>query len=132
MIDAYEISENAELNIATSGVLANDTDVDGNALTAVLVDDVLHGTLTFNADGSFIYLPEANYNGSDSFTYKANDGTADSSVVIVTIKVNLVNYAPTAANEQYNGNEDTALIINPAGVLGNDIDGDGDPITAIK
>ena len=37
-----------------------------------------HGTLTLNADGSFTYTPAANYNGTDSFTYKANDGTADS------------------------------------------------------
>ena len=46
-------------------------------LTAVLVSGPAHGTLTLNADGSFTYTPTANYNGPDSFTYKANDGTAD-------------------------------------------------------
>ena len=43
-----------------------------------------HGTLTLNADGSFTYTPAANYNGTDSFTYKANDGSADSNAATVT------------------------------------------------
>ena len=60
------------------GVLANDTDVDGDALTASLVTQPAHGTLSLNADGSFTYTPDANYNGADTFTYAANDGTADS------------------------------------------------------
>ena len=53
-----------------------------------------HGTLTLNANGSFTYTPAANYNGTDSFTYKANDGTADSNVATVTITVTAVNDAP--------------------------------------
>ena len=55
-------------------MLANDTDVDGNPLTAALVADPAHGTLTLNADGSFTYTPTANYNGPDTFTYRATDG----------------------------------------------------------
>ena len=58
------------------GVLANDTDVDGATLTAVLVTGPAHGTLALNADGSFTYTPAANFNGADSFTYRANDGPA--------------------------------------------------------
>src|SRR5207244_3160315 len=69
------------------GVLGNDTDVDGNGLTAVLVTGPTHGTLTLNSDGGFIYIAETNYSGSDSFTYKANDGTADSGNAKVTITV---------------------------------------------
>ena len=61
-------------------MLANDTDADGDALTAILVTGPAHGTLALNADGSFIYTPAANYNGADSFTYKASDGSADSDV----------------------------------------------------
>ena len=54
--------------------------MDGNPLTAVVVTRPAHGTLTLNADGTFTYTPAANYNGTDSFTYKANDGTADSNI----------------------------------------------------
>ena len=52
-------------------MLANDTDVEGDALTAVLVGGPSHGTVALNANGSFTYTPAANYNGSDSFTYRA-------------------------------------------------------------
>jgi VCBS repeat-containing protein len=85
---AYSTDENAELNQATPGVLGNDTDIDGNLLTAILVSNVSHGTLVLKADGSFTYTPAAGFTGSDSFTCKANDGTADSNVVTVTITVN--------------------------------------------
>src|SRR5205823_4491980 len=84
--DSYSTAEDTPLTIAAAaGVLVNDTDVDGNALTALVVTQPAHGTLTLNADGSFTYTPNANFNGSDSFTYKANDGSADSNVATVTL-----------------------------------------------
>ena len=61
-------------------MLANDTDGDGNPLTAAVVTGPAHGTLALNANGSFTYTPTANYNGADSFTYRASDGTANSGV----------------------------------------------------
>ena len=69
------------------GVLANDTDADGDALTAALEDDVSHGTLSLAADGSFSYQPETRWHGEDSFTYRASDGAADSNLATVTITV---------------------------------------------
>ena len=54
-----------------------------------------HGTLTLNANGSFTYTPAANYNGPDSFTYRASDGTLTSNLATVTITVTAVNDAPT-------------------------------------
>ena len=74
--DSYTTDEDTPLTWPAPGVLGNDTDVDGDPLTAVLVTGPTHGTLTLNADGSFTYTPAANYNGTDSFTYRANDGTA--------------------------------------------------------
>ncbi|MBI4319195.1 MAG: tandem-95 repeat protein [Chloroflexi bacterium] len=68
-------------------MLGNDTDPNGNAITAVLVSGPSNGTLTLNSNGSFTYQPNPNFNGTDSFTYKANDGWADSNVVTVTINV---------------------------------------------
>jgi hypothetical protein len=85
--DAYSVEENTTLNVAAPGVLANDSDADGDPLTAALVDDVSNGSLTLNADGSFSYTPALDYNGSDSFTYKANDGTDDSNIATVSITV---------------------------------------------
>jgi VCBS repeat-containing protein len=52
-------------------------------------------SFNLNASGTFSYTPEANYNGSDSFTYKANDGTQDSNTATVDITVNAVNDAPS-------------------------------------
>ena len=72
-------------------VLGNDSDVDGNPLTAILVSGPSHGTLTLNADGGFTYTPDVNYNGPDSFTYKANDGAATRTSRRSTITVNAVN-----------------------------------------
>lgn len=84
----YSTNEDTVLNVDAPGMLANDTDVDGDSLTAILVGDVGNGTLNLNSDGSFTYNPDANYNGLDSFTYRANDGTDDSNNATVTIVVN--------------------------------------------
>lgn len=72
---------------AGSGVLANDTNPQGGTLSAVLVQDVAHGTLRLAADGSFTYAPEANFHGTDTFTYTATDGQGTSNVANATIRV---------------------------------------------
>jgi hypothetical protein len=87
--DTYSTDEDVELVVvAAEGVLANDTD-DG-PLTAVLETDVANGTLVLAADGSFTYMPHADFFGEDSFTYKAFDGELYSEVATVTITVNEV------------------------------------------
>jgi hypothetical protein len=73
--DSYTTNEDTALNVAAPGVLGNDTDVEASALTAAVVTGPAHGTLTLNASGSFSYTPASNYNGPDSFTYRASDGT---------------------------------------------------------
>ena len=130
--DTYNTPEDTTLNVPGPGVLGNDNDIDGDPLTAVLVSNVTHGTLTLNPDGSFSYTPDSNYTGTDTFTYKANDGTTDSNVVTVTITVTSVNDSPIANNDPYGTNEDTVLNVPAPGVLGNDTDVEGDPLTAIK
>jgi PKD repeat protein len=85
--DAYCVAEGDTLTIDAPGVLANDSDINGDPLTAVLVSNVSHGTLTLNPDGSFLYTPEVNFGGTDSFTYRANDGIADSNIATVTVTV---------------------------------------------
>ncbi len=83
---------------ALGGVLNNDADAEGNRLTSTVVTNVSNGTLTLNGDGTFSYTPIANFNGTDTFTYRANDGTNNSNVATVTITVNPVNDAPTLGN----------------------------------
>src|SRR5690606_12597112 len=88
MDDAYMTDEGVTLNVLPAdGVLDNDTDADGDTLTAVLGTGASNGSVTLNADGSFTYTPNAGYTGADSFTYYANDGTANSGLALVSINV---------------------------------------------
>ena len=131
--DAYTIAENGMLSPVAPGVLANDSDVDPNTtLTVSVVANPTHGTLTLRANGSFDYVPFANYNGTDTFTYKASDGALSSADTKVTITVTPVNTAPVAVADAYEGRENQPLaIFAPSGVLANDSDGDpGTTLTA--
>ena len=73
------------------------------------------------ATGAFTYTPDANFNGTDTFTYTASDGTAVSNVATVTITVTAVNDAPVAVNDSASTPEETAVSGN---VLANDTDVD--------
>jgi len=130
--DSYSVEQDGTLSIdAAEGVLANDTDQDGDALTASLVDSPNHGTLTLNDDGSFIYTPDAGYDGADSFTYRAHDGELDSDTSTVAITVEKANEAPVAQYNSYFQDEDKVLSVDASsGVLANDSDANGDPLTA--
>lgn len=83
--DSYSVPEDTPLTVDAPGVLGNDIGAEGDRLSAVLVSNVSNGTLMVNSDGSFTYTPNVGFNGADSFTYKANDGVADSNVVTVSI-----------------------------------------------
>ncbi|GAB4580006.1 MAG: hypothetical protein Fur0022_27450 [Anaerolineales bacterium] len=72
--DTYTTTEDIPLSISAPGVLGNDSDPDSNPLGAVLSALPSHGTVQLNSDGSFVYTPTLNYNGTDSFTYLAYDG----------------------------------------------------------
>ena len=123
--DFYNTDEDTALNVGAPGVLGNDNDIDTPAasLTAVLVTGPSHAaSFTLNPDGSFTYTPSANFNGTDTFTYKTNDGAADSNVATVSIGVIPVNDAPVATNDFYNTDEDVALEVSAPGVLANDND----------
>jgi trimeric autotransporter adhesin len=85
--DAYSTNEGVQLVVGAPGVLGNDTDADLEPLTAVLNVGPTNGALALNPNGSFTYAPNPGFSGSDSFTYHANDGAADSNVVTVSIDV---------------------------------------------
>jgi VCBS repeat-containing protein len=110
--DSYFATEDTPLALAAPGVLANDTDADGEPVTAVLVSGPAHGALTLSANGSFTYTPAVNFNGSDSFTYKASDGVALSNAATVMITVSEVNDAPTAVADSATLAEDGSVAID--------------------
>lgn len=95
--DSYAVDEDGVLTVAATGVLGNDQDID--PLIATLVTPPTNGTLTLNSDGSFSYQPAANFNGTDSFAYKANDGIVDSNSATVSLTVNAVNDPPVAVDD---------------------------------
>ncbi len=124
MTDSYTTAEGTPLVITALGVLTNDTDANHDPLTAVLVSEPAHGNLTLNANGSFTYTPNADFNGTDSFTYKANDGTADSNIATVNLTMTAVNDTPVAVPDTLTVMEDTAETYTAAQLVGNDTDVD--------
>jgi len=85
--DSYTIGEGVFLNVHPPGILSNDTDPDGDTLSPVLVRGPTKGILTLKANGSFTFIPNTNFSGTDSFIYRANDGAVDSNLAKVTINV---------------------------------------------
>ena len=129
--DAYAVDQGATLTAGAPGVLGNDTDAESQTLTAALVADVSHGTLALAADGSFVYTPAAGYSGPDAFTYRASDGIDPSNTATVSITVNATGTTPVAAPDAYSVNEDVQLNVVAPGVLANDTDPLGRPLTAV-
>jgi uncharacterized repeat protein (TIGR01451 family) len=127
--DLYGTLEDTALNISAPGVLGNDTDVDGDALEAVLVDGPSHGVLTLNADGSFGYTPATGFFGADSFTYQASDALAVSGVATVTVEVTHVNHAPVAEDDSLSIAENSGP--HAIDVLANDSDVDAGDVLSI-
>ena len=119
--DNYSVNEEGTLNVAAAGLLTNDSDLDGDSLTAALVSGPSNGSLVLNSNGSFAYTPNANFFGTDTFTYKATDGSTNSNAATVAITVHEINDNPVANDEAYDTNEDNAVSGN---VLNNDTDPD--------
>jgi hypothetical protein len=85
--DFYLTTVNHPLVMTSDGVLVNDIDVDHEQMQAQLIDGPAHGRVTLNADGSFVYVPDAGYAGLDVYTYRDLDNCGESNVTTVTIRV---------------------------------------------
>ena len=130
--DSYSVSESGSLNVAPAGVLGNDSDPDSSTLTAILVSGPAHSaSFALDGNGSFSYVHDGGETTSDSFTYRANDGSLDSNIATVTIHIEPVDDAPIATNESYGVDEGGTLTVAVPGVLGNDTDVDTPTLTAI-
>jgi VCBS repeat-containing protein len=86
--DSYSTNMDTQLVVNAPGVLSNDSDPEGSQLTAFVVTGPARGTLVLNSDGAFTYTPDTGLSGPDSFTYRASDGTAYSTLTTVSITVN--------------------------------------------
>jgi VCBS repeat-containing protein len=126
------VAEDTTIDIA--GLLANDTDPDGDTL--VIVADAAprasaNGTVQCDAD-SCAYTPRLNFNGSDAFTYDVQDSAGARFTTLVSVTVTAVNDAPTPQDGSATTPEDTPLAVPVGFVLQNDTDPDGDPLEAIS
>lgn len=118
--DSFTISEDTQLN---NNVTTNDQNLFDLPITVSLVSNVSHGSLSLNADGTFTYMPNSEYFGSDNFSYKVTDGNDDAVTAYVDITVNFFNdAAPVAVDDNTSTNEDTPVSID---ILANDTDIDG-------
>jgi VCBS repeat-containing protein len=133
--ESYSVDEDMQLS-AVSGVsdlLLNDSDSDGDVLSvnATAVVGPSNGTLVLNSDGTFTYNPDADFNGTDAFTYEISDGNGAVSQAIVSIAVNPVNDAPVAVGDSMAVNQGGSMAMTEAGLLANDTDVDGDALQLV-
>ena len=129
--DAYSVKANETLVVnAAGGLLANDTDIDGDALSVVSFVAPSNGTLNVATDGSFTYNPNAGFVGSETLNYTITDGvTVDTGTFVIDV----TNIAPVANNDAYSVKANETLVVNAAGgVLANDTDADGDALSVVS
>jgi VCBS repeat-containing protein len=128
--DTATTNEDTVLNLTASSLVANDTDVDGDArtITVVTATDDTHGTVALDA-GLVIYTPAANYDGPASFTYTVSDGNGGTATATVAVTVDPVNDAPIAVADAFSTNENAMLMLAAIQITSNDTDADDDGLT---
>lgn len=127
--DVYTTDWSSPLSVPAPGVLANDSDPQDDALEAFLYEGPERGYLTLNRDGSFLYHPEPGWEGTQTFVYKAWDGSSYD-LATVTIHIGVGNQAPAVGDDSYTVQNGTRLDIASPGVLVNDQDPEGESLTA--
>ncbi|MBU0595009.1 MAG: retention module-containing protein, partial [Gammaproteobacteria bacterium] len=124
--DSFQGTEDTPLN---GSLAANDTPSRDSGNIWSLETGAEHGVVVVRPDGSFVYTPNANYNGQDGFSYRITDANGDVSTATVTIDVASVNDEPLARNDLGSMKQDTPLSFSAGTLLGNDSDPDGDALT---
>lgn len=129
--DIYDTNQNTALNIAAPGVLANDSDVDGDALQSLVQTLPSNGSLILATDGSFTYTPNAGFNGVDSFSYAADDGNGGMSIATVDINVNLAPNVAPVANDDFAETVRTFPVTIDLVANDTDVDGSINPTSVV-
>jgi hypothetical protein len=120
--DSYQAYEDITLIVGAPGVLANDTDDNGDALVAEIVTYATSGFVDLLPDGSFTFDTDLNADGDVSFTYRVGDGTNWSEPVLVSIDVIATNDPPVAENDYFAATSGEANSYPAPGPLVNDYD----------
>jgi VCBS repeat-containing protein len=131
--DYYGVHPNMTLTVsAVNGVVANDTDAEGDPIFATLISGPANGTLSLDDSGAFSYTPNADFTGTDSFTYQADDGQLAGNIATVTLNVHATNSAPVANDASYSVTHDQTLNLPlvTGSILQHATDSDGDPLSA--
>src|SRR6266542_3584265 len=117
--DTYSVERGKSLGVNVPGVLANDTDPNGKPLTAILISGsgTQHGALTLNADGSFSYTNDGSAAPSDSFDYKANNGSADSNTAHVDINITEPSAGPPPVKPAFTSANQTTFTVGTFGTF---------------
>ena len=130
---SYEVAASTNEDSPKTVVLSSyDEDVPENSLTYIIESGVSHGTLGTVSGNEVVYIPSENFNGEDSFTYKVNDGSTDSSISTVTITVLPINDAPVANTDSGSTDEDNDLTILKTDLLANDTEVDLDTLSVVN
>ena len=129
--DSYSTEEDKNLSVPAKGVLENDKDIDGDALTAEIVSAPLHGKATIGEDGALDYDPATNHNGPDQITYAVTDEAGAKDMARVDIEVGPQNDRPIARPDKYFTKRNHNRNITPPGVRKNDTDPDGAETTRV-
>ena len=135
--DTISLDEGGTVTLTTNGsstLLANDTDAESDTLRAIGVSSPTNGTLSLNANGTFSYVHNGSNTTTDTFSYKANDGTVDGNTVTITITINPVNDIPLTVSDTLTVDEAGTVTLTASGsstLLDNDTDPEGDSLTAI-
>nr|MDJ0626487.1 cadherin-like domain-containing protein [Candidatus Caenarcaniphilales bacterium] len=127
--DTYNVAEDNDLNVpAISGVLANDKS-DGELTVTGIVSTPENGSINIGEDGSFSYIPNENFYGSDTFTYSVANSNGDVSTATVTVNVSPVNDDPIANDDEFSTIRNSPGILD---VLSNDLELDGDALSIVS
>jgi len=126
--DCFSGCEDQPVVISVANLLSNDTDKNYDKLILTSVQGALNGTVSL-INGTVTFTPIANYNGPASFTYTVSDGNGGTSTATVNLSISPVNDRPDAVNDSIVVTAAGKVTIDPATLLANDQDVDGDKLT---
>jgi len=130
--NSYTLRVNGILEIPAPGVLNNDSDPDNEVLTTELKTDPEHGTLALKDNGGFVYIPDHEFSGLDSFTYQVSDGKAKTEALVSLNVSPEANNQPVAVEDAFSVLVNSPLLIQGPGILQNDYDVDHDLFSAVS